>query len=383
MNLIKKLFKIKNKRIKPININKINKNYKISFIDNYEKKEVRKTFSTIMIVNLVKYSEYTRKIKNKKFIFKMLTHWFESVDNILNTIKKEDRPFLYEIPGDCLIFITNHFLTQKNHADIMVKFAFKLINLSFILNYLFIGLYDYNLQIRIGINTGFIYGTTLNNLKNLQNINNSHYRIIGDAINIAKRMEEICSPYCINISKSTKNNLTFKIKFKEMISIIKHYGKVKSYINDNYNYTVLTPINNLESPRSPSPRKFTNKIIINKKILIVDDSPSTCKRFNYILKKFSEPIICYSGIEAIELIKKYTFNIILIDINMEELTGFQTVKQIRNLEEKKIVKNINTIYGMTSDVITNSYKLNALACGMDNLFQKKFSYDDLFNLVNQ
>jgi len=128
MNLIKKLFKIKNKRIKPININKINKNYKISFIDNYEKKEVRKTFSTIMIVNLVKYSEYTRKIKNKKFIFKMLTHWFESVDNILNTIKKEDRPFLYEIPGDCLIFITNHFLTQKNHADIMVKFAFKLIN---------------------------------------------------------------------------------------------------------------------------------------------------------------------------------------------------------------------------------------------------------------
>ena len=65
------------------------------------------------------------------------------------------------------------------------------------------------------------------------------------------------------------------------------------------------------------------------KILIVDDDPTLCKSLKVFLRdKYSDIVTAFSGREAIELLTSDTFDLILLDVLMPDMNGYQVIDYI-------------------------------------------------------
>ncbi len=71
-----------------------------------------------------------------------------------------------------------------------------------------------------------------------------------------------------------------------------------------------------------------------KKILIVDDEPNILMSLEYAFKKKDfEVFIARDGTEAIEISNREKPNLILLDIMMPEMDGYETLKQVKDNED--------------------------------------------------
>lgn len=69
-------------------------------------------------------------------------------------------------------------------------------------------------------------------------------------------------------------------------------------------------------------------------ILIVDDLPQNLEAIQAVLEKLKQNLyFAKSGCEALRLILKHDFSVILLDINMPGLNGYETAKLIRSREK--------------------------------------------------
>ncbi|MBD5520162.1 MAG: response regulator [Lachnospiraceae bacterium] len=67
-----------------------------------------------------------------------------------------------------------------------------------------------------------------------------------------------------------------------------------------------------------------------KTILVVDDDPMNLKMADFILKKASyEVILAASGSECLDKLKENSVDLVLLDIEMPQMSGIQTLEQIR------------------------------------------------------
>jgi CheY-like chemotaxis protein len=83
-----------------------------------------------------------------------------------------------------------------------------------------------------------------------------------------------------------------------------------------------------ESVHSSMPR--------NRTILVVDDSATVRKLISGKLEKCGHEVICaIDGVDALEKLKEFSPDLILLDINMPRMDGYQVCKMIRGNEEMK------------------------------------------------
>jgi CheY-like chemotaxis protein len=86
-------------------------------------------------------------------------------------------------------------------------------------------------------------------------------------------------------------------------------------------------------------------------ILVVDDNRDNMELMQYLLKAFGyEPMAATSGAEAIRLVGEKRPDLILMDIQMPEMDGFEATEAIRReptLEECPVVAV--TAYAMVGD----------------------------------
>jgi len=75
---------------------------------------------------------------------------------------------------------------------------------------------------------------------------------------------------------------------------------------------------------------------MSKKVLIIDDDETNCFVFGKILEKMGyDPTLTYSGISALRKIGSNAYDLILIDIRMPIMNGYECSKQItEKLKEK-------------------------------------------------
>ena len=84
------------------------------------------------------------------------------------------------------------------------------------------------------------------------------------------------------------------------------------------------------------------------KVLIAEDNAGNFKLFESILKKDYSLVHAWNGREAVELFKQYKPHIILMDINMPEMNGYEATKEIRKLSADVPIIAV-TAYAFASD----------------------------------
>jgi DNA-binding NarL/FixJ family response regulator len=111
--------------------------------------------------------------------------------------------------------------------------------------------------------------------------------------------------------------------------------------------------------------KNKNQILLSRKssrIMLIDDEKKLLVAIEkYLLIKQFNIIICNSGIEALNILKKETVDLLIIDIMMPNMNGYEFVNR---LEKKATIGHIPFIFltakGMTEDRI-KGYKIGCKA----------------------
>lgn len=107
-----------------------------------------------------------------------------------------------------------------------------------------------------------------------------------------------------------------------------------------------------------------------KKILIVDDEPDIQQLIGrYARREGYETVSAYDGAEAVRLCRETDFDLIIMDIMMDEMDGYTACRKIR--EEKDIPVIMLSARGTEFD------KLTGFDAGIDDYVIKPFSPKEL------
>ena len=102
------------------------------------------------------------------------------------------------------------------------------------------------------------------------------------------------------------------------------------------------------------------------KVLIVDDDPAICKLLEKVMRSNElDPTIAMSGKEALNIIKNHTFDIILMDVMLGDMEGFEVIKKIRS-------QGISTPVMIVSGRNEDYDSLYGLSLGADDYITKPF-----------
>lgn len=101
------------------------------------------------------------------------------------------------------------------------------------------------------------------------------------------------------------------------------------------------------------------------KILIVDDDANICELLRLYLEKDGfDTVVANDGEQAVEYASKYSPDLILLDIMLPKLDGWQVCREIRKTSETPII--MLTAKGETFD------KILGLELGADDYVSKPF-----------
>lgn len=111
-------------------------------------------------------------------------------------------------------------------------------------------------------------------------------------------------------------------------------------------------------------------------ILLAEDNKINQLVAKKILKKWKVKLdIANDGVEAVEMVTKKTYDLILMDIQMPRMNGFEATKKIRALDAPQkdvpIIALTASAYNLASENIKTQYDMDAYVC-------KPFNPDHLF-----
>ena len=112
------------------------------------------------------------------------------------------------------------------------------------------------------------------------------------------------------------------------------------------------------------------------RVLLIEDDSATAHSIESMLK--SEGFNVYStdlGEEGIDLGKLYDYDIILLDLTLPDMSGFEVLKQLR-------VARVNTPILILSGNADTDAKVRGLGYGADDYMTKPFNKDELVARIN-
>lgn len=116
---------------------------------------------------------------------------------------------------------------------------------------------------------------------------------------------------------------------------------------------------------------------IDVKILVIDDDPSIRNMLEIVLKKSGYDVTCTdSGKSALEKLKKETFDLIISDIKMPDITGIDLLKKIKAINPEIPVILI-TAFASANDAV------EAMKLGAEDYVTKPFNLDELRIIIHR
>lgn len=161
---------------------------------------------------------------------------------------------------------------------------------------------------------------------------------------------------------------------KNLVSFFNGSIKLFSEVSKGSTFTITLPIDVVdEMPMVELPKD--KGVVKNLSILMVEDN-----RINQMVTKKMIDNMGYScdvidnGFDAVELLKTKSYDLILMDINMPQINGFETTELIRKLGVKI------PIYALTAFDISE-VEVDALKAGMQAVLTKPVKANDLFSFI--
>jgi len=162
---------------------------------------------------------------------------------------------------------------------------------------------------------------------------------LGGDINIKKKTAPgACFTFNIIVREGEKNDVISEISKKRVKGLKEGLGKFKILIADD----------NYEN------RKFLTDILLNTGFMVLSVE---------------------NGLEAVSLYKKFLPDLILMDLNMSIMNGYEATKNIKKLAKKNI-----KIIAVTASAFSEE-KNKIFKSGFDGLIIKPFKELDLFNMI--
>ncbi len=218
----------------------------------------------------------------------------------------------------------------------------------------------------------------------LPNNNNNkliQFKITDTGIGIAKdKLETIFTRY-------EQANAIIKTEFggtglglsisKKLIDLMQGIISINSIENKGSTFTISIPFENADITKIEAELDeiISTAFLSNKRILIADDELENRILFKEILQHFNNKIIfdeAIDGNHVLEKMKANSYDLILIDLDMPEKNGFETVTEIRNDKQYQYIK----IIAHTASLISMSNEeINEI--GFNDLLLKPFNPKDL------
>jgi len=158
---------------------------------------------------------------------------------------------------------------------------------------------------------------------------------------------------------------------------------VESNVNNGVKITAVLPLKRYRGKNDE--RKIVpaedDTLLSTLNVLIAEDNNINRKYFSILLNKWGiHHTFVNNGNEAIEKINTHDFDLVLLDINMPELDGFETTEAIRKMEDAK--KCSVPVIGVSASVLTE-YKIKGKKVGMNYFLSKPFKPEQLKELLTE
>lgn len=119
------------------------------------------------------------------------------------------------------------------------------------------------------------------------------------------------------------------------------------------------------------------------KILLVEDNLLNQKITSFGLKKFKHNVeIANNGLEAINMFKGSSYDVVLMDIMMPIMNGYEATTKIRNYEKEKGIYKSTPIIAITANTLDNDRE-KCLSIGMNEYMAKPFDINRLNEIFKE
>lgn len=157
---------------------------------------------------------------------------------------------------------------------------------------------------------------------------------------------------------------------------------IESKLNSGSTFTVALPFGKTTATELPRPDVQTMKErdLSNTRVLIVEDNPLNQLVIKHILSSWkAEYEVAANGQEALNLLTAEDFDIVLMDLQMPEMSGYEATQHIRS--KNTIVRNpLIPIIAITADAFAETRR-RVLENGMNDFISKPFEKDELYTKI--
>ncbi len=173
---------------------------------------------------------------------------------------------------------------------------------------------------------------------------------LGIGLTLARRLIELHG----GSIEARSDGLGKGSEFIVYLSLVKQRGDEKN----------LTQVNDYESP-------------MRRRILLVDDNQSTTTVFTMLFKNLGcEVVAANDGAKAIELAATFRPEIVMLDLSMPRMDGYETCRRIREQPEGKNIVLL-AVTGLGGGETVNRARL----AGFDHVLTKPVKADDILRLT--
>lgn len=133
---------------------------------------------------------------------------------------------------------------------------------------------------------------------------------------------------------------------------------------------------------SPTEDSSSRPDLHHLSVLVVEDNRSNLKLVSAMLRRWGiEPVTAESGLDAVEVAKSRPFDVILMDVQMPGVDGFEATRRIREWEKLES-RGRSRIIALTALTMPDDRE-HCIAAGMDDYLSKPLKPESLFRAISK